>query len=82
MRDLYDKAAQVATDVWEFAKEHSAFVAVVVLGVLILAPQAVEVLGFGKLGPIECMLCRSLPGYVKWGSYVILMRFIACRNFR
>ena len=66
MRDPYDKAAQVAMDVWEFAKEHPVFVAVVALGILvILAPWAVEVLGFGQLGPIEGMLRQSLCGYVK-----------------
>jgi len=54
MRDAYDKAAGVVEEVWKFAKDHPVFVAVVALGILvILAPWAVEVLGFGELGPIE-----------------------------
>jgi len=54
MKDAYEKAAQVVAGVWEFAKEHPVFCAVVVLGILvILAPWAIEALGFGELGPIE-----------------------------
>ena len=54
MRDAYDKAEGVVEEVWKFAKDHPGFVAVVAVGILvILAPWAVEVLGFGELGPIE-----------------------------
>ena len=56
MRDVYDKVAKVVEEVWQFAKDHPVFVAVVALGILVvLAPWAIEVLGFGKLGPIEGM---------------------------
>jgi hypothetical protein len=54
MKDAYEKAVEVAGDVWGFAKDHPVFCAVVALGILvILAPWAIEVLGFGELGPIE-----------------------------
>ena len=54
LRDAYDKASQVVAEVWKFAKDHPVFVAVVALGILVvLAPWAIEVLGFGELGPIE-----------------------------
>ncbi|KAH9042995.1 hypothetical protein EDB84DRAFT_1248643, partial [Lactarius hengduanensis] len=54
MRDAYEKAAQVVGDVWEYTKEHPVFFAITALGILvILAPWAIEVLGFGELGPIE-----------------------------
>jgi hypothetical protein len=54
MRDAYDTAAQAVAEVLKFAKDHPVFVAVVALGILvILAPWAIEVLGFGELGPIE-----------------------------
>ena len=58
MRDAYDKAAKVVEEVWQFAKDHPVFVAVVGLGILVvLAPWAISALGFGELGPIEGMLC-------------------------
>ncbi|KIM35791.1 hypothetical protein M413DRAFT_79050 [Hebeloma cylindrosporum] len=54
MRDAYDKAAEVIAQVFQFAKDHPVFVAFVALGILvILAPWAIEALGFGELGPIE-----------------------------
>lgn len=54
MKDAYEKAAQVVGDVWEYTKEHPVFFAITALGILvILAPWAIEVLGFGELGPIE-----------------------------
>jgi len=61
MRDAYDKVAKVVEEIWQFAKDHPVFVAVVALGILVvLAPWAIEVLGFGELGPIEGMSCWSL----------------------
>ena len=54
MKDAYEKAAQVVGDVLNFVKGHPVFCAFVALGILvILAPWAIEVLGFGELGPIE-----------------------------
>ncbi|KIL66900.1 hypothetical protein M378DRAFT_160444 [Amanita muscaria Koide BX008] len=54
MKDAYEKAAQVVADIWGFAKEHPVFCALVALGILvILLPWAIEVLGFGELGPTE-----------------------------
>jgi hypothetical protein len=56
MKDAYEKATQIVADVLEFAKEHPVFCAVVAVGILvILAPWAIEALGFGELGPIEGM---------------------------
>ena len=58
MKDAHEKARQVIADVFGFAREHPVFCALVALGIIvILAPWAVEVLGFGELGPIEgvCM---------------------------
>lgn len=73
MKDAYEKAEQVAMDVWGFAKEHPVFCAVVALGILvILAPWAVGVLGFGELGPIEGTFAAwwqsTYGGYVPAGS--------------
>jgi len=52
----YEKATQVVADVLQFAKDHPVFCAVVALGILvILAPWAIEAVGFGELGPIEGM---------------------------
>ncbi|KIL66898.1 hypothetical protein M378DRAFT_74719 [Amanita muscaria Koide BX008] len=73
MKDAHDKAAQVVADIWGFAKEHPVFCAVVALGILvILAPWAIEVLGFGELGPIEGTFAAwwqsRYAGYVPAGS--------------
>ena len=79
MRDAYDKAAKVVEEVWQFAKDHPVFVAVVGLGVLVvLAPWAIAALGFGELGPIEGVLCWLL--YCMCGQ--ILMPFCSCRQVR
>ena len=57
MKDAYEKAAQVVEDVLKFAKEHPLFCAFLALGILVvLCPWAIQVLGFGELGPIEGML--------------------------
>jgi hypothetical protein len=54
MKDAVQKSTAAAT---EFAKEHPVFCTVVALGILVLlAPWAIEALGFGELGPIEGML--------------------------
>ena len=59
MRDAYEKVAQVVADILGFAKEHPVFCVVIALGLLVVfAPWAVEVLGFGELGPIEGMFGR------------------------
>jgi hypothetical protein len=73
MKDAYEKAKQVVEDVLEFAREHPVFCAVVALGILvILAPWAIEALGFGELGPIEGMCICA-------GVYYANVLF-ACRN--
>jgi hypothetical protein len=73
MKDAYEKATQIAADVLDFAKEHPVFCAVVALGILvILAPWAIEALGFGELGPIEGMCVCAGVYYAKM--------LIACRN--
>ena len=76
MKDPYDKAAQVVVDVWGFVKEHPVFFTLVALGILvILVPWAVEVLGFGELGPMEGM---SVIIYVQGD---ILMRCLLVGTF-
>ena len=51
MTDAVGKATAAAIG---FAKEHPVFCTIVALGVLVLlAPWAIEALGFGELGPIE-----------------------------
>jgi hypothetical protein len=73
MKDAYEKATQIVADVLEFAKEHPVFCAVVALGILvILAPWAIEAVGFGELGPIEGMCICG-------GVYYANVLF-ACRN--
>lgn len=57
MTDAVGKATAAAIG---FAKEHPVFCTIVALGVLVLlAPWAIEALGFGELGPIEGMLVVS-----------------------
>jgi hypothetical protein len=54
MKDASEKAERVIGKVWGFVKEHPVFFSLLALGILvILVPWAVEVLGFGELGPIE-----------------------------
>lgn len=56
MKDAYDKAAYVIGNIWGFVEDHPVFFALLALGILvILMPWAVELLGFGELGPIEGM---------------------------
>jgi hypothetical protein len=72
MEDAYEKATQLVEDIWKFAKEHPVFFAVVALGILvILAPWAIEAMGFAEFGPVEgmciwrgilCLKCRLLVG--------------------
>ena len=51
MKDAFDKAIDAAV---EFVKDNPIFCTLVALGILvILAPWAIEALGFGELGPIE-----------------------------
>lgn len=58
MQEAYDKACDAAKMVEGFAADHplatAAFCTLIALGVLVvLAPYALELLGFGELGPIE-----------------------------
>ena len=54
LKEAHEKATHVILDVLKFGKEHPVFCAVVALGILvILAPWAIEAIGFGELGPIE-----------------------------
>jgi hypothetical protein len=51
MKDAYNKSVAAAVG---FAHDHPVFCTLVALGILVtLVPWAVEVLGFGELGPIE-----------------------------
>ena len=54
MQAAYDKACDAAEVFEGFVAGHPVFCTLVALGVLVvLAPYAVEMLGFGELGPIE-----------------------------
>ena len=58
MQEAYDKACEAAKTIEGFAADHpiatAVFCTVIALGVLVvLAPYALELLGFGELGPIE-----------------------------
>ena len=76
MKNAYAKGTQVVADVWGFAKDHPVFCTVVALGILvILAPWAIEWLGFGELGPTEGM---SVVVYVEGD---ILMRCLFVGTF-
>jgi hypothetical protein len=76
MKDAHEKAEQDVGAVWGFVKGHPVFFAVVALGILvILVPWAVELLGFGELGPIEGM---SVVVYVQGD---ILMRCLFVGSF-
>jgi hypothetical protein len=76
MKDAYEKAAQVVGKVWGYVKEHPVFFTLLALGILvILAPWAIEALGFGELGPIEGM---SAVVYVQGD---ILMRRLLVGTF-
>jgi hypothetical protein len=76
MKDAYEKVEQVVGAVWGFVKGHPVFFALVALGILVIfVPWAVEVLGFGELGPIEGM---SVVVYVQGD---ILMRCLLVGTF-
>ena len=54
LKEAYDKACDIAIGIEGFVQEHPVFCTVIALGVLVLiAPWAIEALGFGELGPIE-----------------------------
>ncbi|OCL04818.1 hypothetical protein AOQ84DRAFT_399893 [Glonium stellatum] len=51
MKNAFDRAINAAE---EFVEDHPVFCTLVALGILVvLAPWAIEALGFGELGPIE-----------------------------
>jgi hypothetical protein len=73
VKEAMDKAMAVLETVEGFVKEHPVMCTVIALGVLvILAPWAVEALGFGELGPIEGTFAAAwqsrYAGYVPKGS--------------
>lgn len=58
LREAIDSATVIAEEVFKFVKDHPTetrvFFTVVALGVLVLIyPWIIQVLGFGKLGPVE-----------------------------
>jgi hypothetical protein len=54
LKEAYDKTLDIAQGIEGFIKEHPVFCTIIALGVLvIIAPWAIEALGFGELGPIE-----------------------------
>ena len=62
MQDAYDKACEAAKGFEGFAAEHpvatAVFCTVIAIGILmVLAPYAVELLGFGELGLVEGESC-------------------------
>jgi hypothetical protein len=58
MKEAIEKAASAAVG---FARDHPVYCTILALGVLVLlAPWAIEALGFGELGPIEGMIKPSV----------------------
>lgn len=58
LKEAYDKACEEAKKIEGFAAEHpvatAVFCTVIALGILVIvAPYAIEALGFGALGPVE-----------------------------
>lgn len=63
LRDAYDKACEAAKATRGFVMEHPVFCTLIALGVLVvIAPWAVEALGFGELGPVEGMVPGANEG--------------------
>ncbi|KAF9880648.1 hypothetical protein CkaCkLH20_01690 [Colletotrichum karsti] len=53
VKEAMDKSADLAQEIFGFAKEHPVFVTIIAIGILVLiAPWVLEALGFGELGPI------------------------------
>jgi hypothetical protein len=71
LKEAYDQAWETAKGIEGFVQEHPVFCTVIALGVLVLiAPWAVEALGFGELGPIEgTSFASSLSLLVSTNSY-------------
>ena len=54
LKEAYDTVLDVAEDVEGFITTHPVFCTVIAIGILVLlAPWAIEALGFGALGPTE-----------------------------
>ena len=80
MKEAFDKATAAASD---FVHEHPVFTAavavVVAIGILVLlAPWAVEALGFGELGPVEGELRKSLSRESNGRLADVWHRLICC----
>ncbi|KAF2116501.1 hypothetical protein BDV96DRAFT_630885 [Lophiotrema nucula] len=73
LKEALDKTWEVAKEIEGFVQEHPVMCTVIALGVLVMvAPWAIEALGFGELGPVEgsyAALWQSrYAGYVPKGS--------------
>jgi hypothetical protein len=65
LKEAYDKACEVAKSIEGFVQEHPVFCTVIALGVLVLiAPWAVEAIGFGVKGPIPGMFASASLKFV------------------
>ncbi|PSN69063.1 hypothetical protein BS50DRAFT_572248 [Corynespora cassiicola Philippines] len=54
LKEACNRAWEAAREIEGFVQEHPVFCTVIALGVLaLMAPWAIEALGFGELGPIE-----------------------------
>lgn len=58
MKEMFDKATDAAADAAKaangFRKDHPVYCTIIAIGILVLlAPWALEAIGFGELGPIE-----------------------------
>ena len=85
MKDAYDKASQVVSDILKFAREHPVFCAVVAVGILvILAPWAIEALGFSSFGPVEGIWVIGVTRYHAdmWFGCRNLCCLVAVKIFR
>ena len=77
MQEAYDKACEAAKIIDGFAADHpiatAVFCTVIALGILVvLAPYALELLGFSELGPIEGKSRFPWSSYDDEGTLILL----------
>lgn len=77
LKEAYEKVWDVAQGIEGFVQEHPVFCTVIALGVLVLiAPWALEALGFAELGPVEGITSHrtyaSIPLTRRKGSFAAL----------
>jgi ElaB/YqjD/DUF883 family membrane-anchored ribosome-binding protein len=75
LKEAYDKACEAAKSIEGFVQEHPVFCTVIALGVLVLiAPWAIEAIGFGVAGPMPSMFASASLTFV---SFLTLLDTVA-----